>query len=191
MCGNGARCTARFAGTKIKSIQTKAGIIETQVTRDKVSIRLTDPTGIKLDLPVMVNGRRLRVNFINTGVPHTVIFSAGLDKINVPEIGRLIRYHKQFAPRGTNVNFIEVLGKGAIKIRTYERGVEDETLACGTGSVASALIYSLKSGVGNKIMVHTKGGEILAVYFKRGGSHFSEVWLEGRAQVVYKGVYYV
>jgi diaminopimelate epimerase len=139
----------------------------------------------------MVNGRRLRVNFINTGVPHTVILSAGVDKINVPEIGRIIRYHKRFSPRGTNVNFMEILGKNAIKIRTYERGVEAETLACGTGSVACALILVLKTGVKGRVMVHTKGGEVLKVYFKREAHRFREVWLEGKAKIICKGVYYV
>jgi diaminopimelate epimerase len=191
MCGNGARCTAKFAGAKVRSLKTQAGIIKTKIMGDKVSIKLTDPQGIRLDIPVMVNGRLIKVNFINTGVPHAVIFTAGLEKIQVPVIGRFIRYHKQFAPKGTNVNFVVVLNKNAIKIRTYERGVEDETLACGTGSVASALIFALKSKAKDKVMVHTKGGEALKVYFKREGLDFSEVWLEGKAQIAYKGVYYV
>jgi diaminopimelate epimerase len=139
----------------------------------------------------MLNGRELLVNFINTGVPHAVIFTLGLKDLEVSAIGRPIRYHKHFSPRGTNVDFVQVLGDNSIMLRTYERGVEDETLACGTGSVASALVFALKTGAKDKIMVHTQGGEVLRVSFKRKGMNFSEVWLEGNAKIVYKGVYYV
>jgi diaminopimelate epimerase len=187
MCGNGARCAALYLGKNKASIETKAGIIKTQVKGENVKIKLTEPKNIKLDIPIRVNNRNLKVNFIDTGVPHTVIFVEGLDKIDVFNLGRDIRYHKQFAPRGANVNFIEVAGKNAIAIRTYERGVEDETLACGTGSVAAALIFALKANSGNKICVRTKSGEILTVYFKRVANKFSDVWLEGKARIVFKG----
>jgi len=196
MCGNGARCVALFScqtsafSSQLK-IETKAGIIETKVNKDSVKIKLTDPHGLKLDLPIKINSKTLHLNFINTGVPHAVIFVEGLDKIDVNNLGRYIRYHKSFAPKGTNVNFVETINKEAIRIRTYERGVEGETLACGTGSAAGALIFALKAGVKNKINVHTKSGEILKVYFKRVGNKFSDVWLEGKASMVYKGEYYV
>lgn len=198
MCGNGARCVALF---KLSSggvasevnIETKAGIIVSRIKGDCLKIKLTPPRDISLDIPILVNNRRLRVNFINTGVPHAVIFVQGLDKIDVAGIGRGIRYHKQFAPAGTNVNFVEILDKDAIKIRTYERGVEDETLACGTGSTAAALITSLvlQEAGSAKIKVLTKSGETLKVYFKRLKDKFNSVWLEGKAKIVYKGEYYV
>ena len=107
-------------------------------------------------------------------------------------MGRQIRYHRQFAPAGTNVDFIEILNNNSIKLRTYERGVEDETLACGTGAVASALItaYSLQL-TAKEINVYTKGGEILKVYFTRLEDEFKNIWLEGEARIVYKGEYYV
>ena len=129
----------------------------------------------------------MRVNFINTGVPHTVIFAEGLDKIDVFSLGRRIRYHRKFAPAGTNVDFVEVLDNDSIKIRTYERGVEDETLACGTGAVASALTFSLKTNATEKINVETKSTEVLTVYFSRGGNKFNNVWLQGKAQSVFVG----
>jgi diaminopimelate epimerase len=134
----------------------------------------------------------LRANFINTGVPHAVIFVEGLEKIDVAGLGRQIRFHEVFAPKGANVNFVEVADNYSINVRTYERGVEDETLACGTGSVASALLtaYSLKLGAG-KVNVHTKGGEVLKVYFDRAGNDFRNVWLEGKAKIVYSGEYHV
>ncbi|MCX7661320.1 MAG: diaminopimelate epimerase, partial [Candidatus Omnitrophica bacterium] len=162
MCGNGARCVALYIKSKIKKpkirIETKSGIIHSQVDKDNVKIKLTEPKDIKLNIPIKINNRTLKVNFINTGVPHTVIFVEGLEKINVVDWGRLIRFHKRFSPAGTNVDFVEVLNNHSIKIRTYERGVEDETLACGTGAVAGAIISSfnfLTSGY-KKINVQTK-----------------------------------
>ena len=191
MCGNGARCVALYAGERKVKIETKAGIIASEVNDDNVKIKLTDPKNIKLNIPIIVNNRQLKVNFINTGVPHTVIFVEGLDKIDVVGLGRKIRYHQKFAPAGTNVDFVEPINDNSLKIRTYERGVEDETLACGTGAVASSLIFALKTDTGNKINVHTRGSEILKVYFNNNDSKISDVWLEGKARIVHKGVYYV
>ena len=94
----------------------------------------------KLDIPVKVNKRNLKANFIDIGVPHTVIFVEGVDKIDLVNIGRQVRYHRRFRPAGTNVDFVEILSSNSLKVRTYERGVEDETLACGTGAVASAIV---------------------------------------------------
>ncbi|MDD4953953.1 MAG: diaminopimelate epimerase [Candidatus Omnitrophica bacterium] len=192
MCGNGARCAALYSGRRKNiKIETRAGIIEAHVNGNNAKIKLTDPKDIKLDIPIRINSHPLKVNFINTGVPHTVIFVEGLDKIDVRELGRQIRYHGKFKTAGTNVDFVEVLNNDAIKIRTYERGVEDETLACGTGSAAAALIYALRYAPGSvsMIKVHTKGGEILKVYFDRAGDKFKNVWLEGKARIVYTGVY--
>ncbi len=199
MCGNGARCVAFYLNSTLK-IETKAGIIESRINGNNVKIKLTDPKGLKLDIPIRINGRLLKVNFINTGVPHVVIFVEGLDKIDVFNLGRSIRYHKRFAPAGTNVNFIEVLGRDTVRVRTYERGVEDETLACGTGAVASALLYAIRYTLpagrqalyaSGKVNVHTKSGEVLKVYFNRVGNNFKDVWLEGKAKIVYKGEYNV
>jgi diaminopimelate epimerase len=201
MCGNGARCVALFKNSQLMThnsgltIETKAGVIESCVNGNKVKIKLTEPKGLKLDIPIKVNKRTLHVNFINTGVPHTIIFVEGLDKIDVLVLGYSIRYHKRFAPSGTNVDFVEVLNNNSMKIRTYERGVEDETLACGTGAVAAALVRSQKSGVrsqeSGKINVLTKSREILKVYFDKLDDKFRNVWLEGKTGIVYKGEYYV
>jgi len=189
MCGNGARCSVLYIGRRNTELETKAGIIQSQLKGNSVKIKLTEPKDLKLNLPIKVNNRTLQVNFINTGVPHTVIFVADLDKIDVINLGRQIRFHKRFAPQGTNVDFVEALSNKSIKIRTYERGVEDETLACGTGVVASALITNYQLPITNyqKINVHTKSGEILKVYFDKIGDKFRNVWLEGEAKIVYKG----
>ena len=196
MCGNGARCAALFSGKKNARLLTAAGVINTQVCGKQVKIRLTEPKGIKLNIPLKVNGRLIKVNFINTGVPHVVIFVNGIDKLNVVSIGRIIRYHKKFAPAGTNVNFVEEKSGNLIAIRTYERGVEDETLACGTGSTAAALIFALKNNLDNLIKVHTQSGEVLKVFFEKNNfqkekGKFNQVMLEGSAKIVYKGEYYV
>jgi diaminopimelate epimerase len=191
MCGNGARCAALYLGKKRSRLETAAGTIECEINQDNVRIKLTDPKGIKLDVPIKAYGRNLKINLINTGVPHAVIFVEGLDEIHVSSIGRRIRYHKRFAFEGTNVDFVEVLGKDNISLRTYERGVEDETLACGTGAVASAIIFALKSHTPNKVSVMTRGGEPLMVYFRIRGRDFTDVWLEGKAKIVCRGEYYV
>ena len=199
MCGNGARCAALFLARhtpkhskkKLFKIQTQAGIIQAEVSRDKIKVGLTAPKEIKEDLSVRIAGRMMRVNFINTGVPHVVVFGEGLDKIDVKSIGRQLRYHKRFMPRGTNADFVEVKSGDSIAIRTYERGVEDETLACGTGSVAGALIFALKSGCKGHVRVQTRSGQVLKVYFDRIRDKIRNVWLEGEARIVYKGVYNV
>ena len=200
MCGNGARCAAFFASQgkkKTLKIDTKAGFLKAEVDKDSVKITMTTPRLIKLNLALAVNQHPLRVNFINTGVPHTVILCDDVSKIKVFEFGRLLRYHRRFQPAGTNVNFIEPKALDVIKVRTYERGVEDETLACGTGSVASAIIYALKlkeSGLVKKedfsIGVDTASGERLQVEFSIKGNSVTNVSLEGKARVICQGVCY-
>lgn len=207
MCGNGARCVAlwarwrkKTAGDKPKDIKfgTKAGIIETQVVAQKlwkeregiVKVKMVQPRDLKLGLPITIFARRIKTNYINVGVPHTIIFVEGLDKLDVEKIGRAIRYHRMFKPQGTNVDFVEIVNNDYIKIRTYERGVEAETLACGTGVVASAILtsYHLKNVARKiKIRVATKSKEELKVYFQQESDKIDEVWLEGKAYFVYKG----
>ena len=199
MCGNGARCVALFKSPDCRqagkaprhrthlTIETKAGIIESVVAGNEVKIKLTTPKDLKLNIPIKVNGRKIMVNFINTGVPHTVVFVEALEIIDVESIGRQIRYHNVFQPAGTNVNFVEVMCNHSIKVRTYERGVEAETLACGTGSTASALMYALKAGIKNPVKVVTKSQEVLTVYFSIAAAKLENVWLQGQAQLVFKG----
>ncbi len=194
MCGNGGRCAARFAvlegicGPELK-FETGAGIIKAEVKDSTVKLQLTPPKALRLDLEIGLREQKKTVHFIDTGVPHVVLFPKDLDNEPVFEHGRLIRYHEAFSPEGTNVNFVKVTGPSNILIRTYERGVEDETHACGTGAVASALISSVRGLVDPPVEVTTSGGERLKIYFKKDEApDFKEVYLEGKAVLVYSGV---
>jgi diaminopimelate epimerase len=192
MCGNGARCAARFAyirgiAKEKMSFETGAGIIDAEVRGDTVKLRLTEPRAMKVNISVMIEGQPIEVNFVNTGVPHVVIFVQDLDRYDVFNMGRKIRYHKDFQPEGTNANFMEVIDRHTIRIRTYERGVEDETLACGTGAAASALISSSQGLVESPVDVRVKSGETLKIYFHKAGQGFEDIYLEGKANVVYEG----
>jgi diaminopimelate epimerase len=193
MCGNGGRCAARFAfildiAKENLSFETKAGIIDAEVKEDVVKLRLTEPYDLKIDYSIPVQDDSYEVNSINTGVPHVVRFVDDLDSYDVFNYGRLIRYHDEYQPAGTNANFVHVIDGNTIRVRTYERGVEDETLACGTGAVASALISSWKGLVDSPVDVRVKSGETLKIYFERTDSGFEKVYLEGRTKVVYHGL---
>ena len=192
-CGNGYRCVGLYAHELLKfpktmRVETLAGEIKIDVNSKTVKAKMADPTEYreKLEIP-NVGGQTLRAAFINTGVPHVVIFTEGLDQAPVVELGRAIRYHKTFHPRGTNVNFAEVTGKNSLSIRTYERGVEDETLACGTGTVASAMVANLTGRVQTPVRVKTKSGETLIVNFERNKNQVRDVYLEGTTKFVFEG----
>ena len=192
MCGNGARCAARFAylnkiaGPKM-SFETDAGIIIAQVNNDLVKIKMTEPKDLKIDFTIDTDGGPVTASSINTGVPHVVMPVDNIDDVEVVKLGREIRYHEKFAPAGTNVNFYCPISEDKIKIRTYERGVEDETLACGTGAVASALVYANKTNIKSPVSVMTKSGGWLSVYFESKTDAFYNIYLKGDARIIYKG----
>lgn len=191
-CGNGFRCIAKYAREVMDfpatfKFDSGAGIIGANIRGKSITVGLSKPFGLKLRDQIEVEGHRLHYSFLNTGVPHVVIFVEGLKKIDVQTLGRAIRQHKKFKPKGTNVNFVEVSGKDSINVRTYERGVESETLACGTGSTASAIISVLSGFVKSPVQVKTKSGEILTINFKRQGNRISNVTLQGEAHFVYEG----
>lgn len=193
MCGNGGRCAARFATIlgiteESLSFETGAGIIDAKVRGDLVKLRLTDPRDLRVDYHIAIQDDLYEVSSINTGVPHVVRFVDNLDSYDVFSYGRVIRYHEMYQPEGTNANFVRVMDRNTIRIRTYERGVEDETLACGTGAVASALISSWKGLVDSPVVVWVKSGELLKIYFNTTNSGFEKVCLEGRTMVVYQGL---
>ncbi len=195
MCGNGARCAARFAfDRKIApasmSFMTDAGMISAEILGANVKIRLTPPADIRLGMKVGLGGEEVEVHFINTGVPHVVYFVEDGRDVPVAEWGRLIRYHRDFQPAGTNVNFVRRLGGNSLLVRTYERGVEAETMACGTGAVASAIISALKAGVEPPVTVTTSGGARLVIHFSLSGGSLARgdgIFLEGPARTIYHG----
>jgi diaminopimelate epimerase len=193
MCGNGGRCAARFAflngiaGEKV-SFETVAGIIDAEVAGDMVKLRLTDPGSLVIDDEIRIEKTTLFVHSINTGVPHVVHFVRDPDDFDVVATGRAIRHHEHYRPAGTNANFAAVLDGHTLRVRTYERGVEDETLACGTGSVAAALIAAAKGLVEPPVDVRVQSGETLRIHFERTEGGFTKVYLEGTAKVVYQGV---
>lgn len=192
MCGNGARCFARFAnkvsGQKAKiSFETPAGVISAELKDDLVTLRMTEPTDLRLNLDLPMAAENKTVHFINSGVPHVVIAVAKIDDADVRRDGAMIRHHKMFSPNGANVNFIEKRGPSKIAIRTYERGVEDETLACGTGIVASALIFAASEKISSPITVLAKGGDELEVGFETIERGFRNVTLTGPAEFVFEG----
>jgi diaminopimelate epimerase len=191
MCGNGARCVARFAylngiaGPEM-SFETAAGIVEAQVAGESVKIKMTDPSDLKTDYTLELKDRSISVSSVNTGVPHVVMVFDTLDDVEVVKMGREIRFHDVFAPAGTNVNFICPINDDTIGIRTYERGVEDETLACGTGSVAGALIMAGKMKIDAPINVLTRSGGRLKIYYTQKDTAYEDIYLEGDARVIYR-----
>ena len=144
MCGNGARAIAYFAVQcgfpNSLTIETDAGVISATVKEKQVRIEMPEPGDYRPDIQLAIEGKKTTLFHINTGVPHAVIFVPDIESIDVKMTGRLIRHHKKFAPDGVNVDFVEIRDIHTAAIRTYERGVEDETLACGTGAVASAIV---------------------------------------------------
>ncbi|MFH1957712.1 MAG: diaminopimelate epimerase [bacterium] len=189
MCGNGARCAALWANEKLKikneklKIETDAGILQAEVEKiNFVKIKMSEPEGLKLNFPLKTGGKTIKANFVIVGVPHTVIPVKNADKIDVENTGRTVRFHRRFQPEGTNADFVQVLNSGKIKIRTYERGVEGETLSCGTGSTAAAVVLNKLGFVKNRVSVLTKSGESLVIDIKSAG-----VYLTGAAEFVFKG----
>ena len=190
MCGNGARCAARFAyvnGIAGESLtfETDAGIVSGQVSADRAKVKMPDPKDLRLDYSIALASGPLVVSSINTGVPHVVILQDDVEAVDVFGLGREIRNHEAFAPAGANVNFVCRQGSETLAIRTYERGVEDETLACGTGSIASALVCAIKLNWPSPVSLLTRSKEILTIYFAENGGTFSDVYLEGDARIIY------
>ena len=192
MCGNGARCFARYtsrvAGPLEKlSFETPAGVIAAALEGEAVTLQMSDPQDLELGIQLSVLGHEVHCHYVDSGVPHVVVPVPAIADVKVCELGSALRHHKRFSPRGANVNFLERRGESAIAIRTYERGVEDETLACGTGVVASALIFAANEGIEGPISVLVRGGDELQVSFRRDGDRYKNVTLSGPADFVFEG----
>lgn len=195
MCGNGARCFARFVnkleGNSLTetNFETIAGVIRGEFFNDKVRIQLSTPFDLALDETLAFEDRKRLVHSVNTGVPHAVIFVDDVASVDVGALGATIRHHDHFAPTGTNVNFVQIIEPGSLCIRTFERGVEAETLACGTGMVACSIIHNEISNVSSPIRVRVAGGDTLEVGFDRvSEGAYENVTLLGPAEFTFEGI---
>jgi diaminopimelate epimerase len=192
MCGNGARCAARFAhvtgiaGTTL-SFETDAGVVSARIRGERVKVKMPDPSDLKPAYPLKLSERLLEISSINTGVPHAVVMVERVADVDVVSLGREIRFHPAFAPAGTNANFVQRGEGNTIEIRTYERGVEDETLACGTGAIASAIVSAGRFKMNSPVDVRTLSGEYLTIYFDARNDQFKDIYMEGDARIIYIG----
>ncbi|MDE2143783.1 MAG: diaminopimelate epimerase [Elusimicrobia bacterium] len=187
-CGNGSRCGALWAarfgwveGKKFK-LETNRGILDVELTgKGRAQVGMPSPKHFRLGQTLRAGGKTYSVNFTDTGVPHAVVFVPNIDKFNVKSVGRELRFHRAFGKAGANVDFVQVKN-GALMLRTYERGVEDETLACGTGAVAAAAVSFLLGKTKEHVKVKVRGGDTLHVSLLHG-----HTWLEGPGEIVYSG----
>lgn len=171
------------------SFEALGHVYGASVSGDTVMLRMKDPKDIRLNLVLPIGGMSRTVHFADTGAPHVVLIVEDVDGLKeVTSLGRTIRMHDAFSPSGTNVNFVQQAGPNTLKIRTYERGVEEETLACGTGSVAAAIVGGLILGLRQPIEVQVRSGSILTVNFDSGpDGGIRKVDLTGPVKTVFKG----
>lgn len=191
MCGNGARCVAKFAQDlgicdDEMRIETVAGLVEAEFIDHLVRLRMTPPADWRMGLDLSIDGAD-EVDFVNSGVPHAVVRVDDIEATDICGLGSMIRYHEAFAPAGTNANFIQVQADGLIRIRTYERGVEDETLACGTGMCAAALIAGRNAWVTPPVRLTCRSGDELTVDFRLTTDGAEHLTLLGPAMTVFSG----
>lgn len=197
LCGNGARCAIKFA-LNTKRIKDKSARFLSnnseysgEILEDgMIRFNLNPPYDLRKNIQLKAAGKEMKAHFINTGSPQVVIRVADIDKIPVETIGKEIRYLAEFAPGGTNVNFVKIENE-EIHIRTYERGVESETLACGTGSVAAAIICHQTDGIKMPVTILTRSKDKLFVNFDFRNDEFSNVSLTGPVSEVYKGQFQI
>lgn len=193
MCGNGARCVARLAhdlgvAPERMTIETMAGLLGAEMLGVQVRLTMTPPRDWRLAFPLRTGPEETRTaHFVNTGVPHAVVVVEDLEAEDVHRLGAAIRYHEAFRPAGTNANFIQAAPDGTLRVRTYERGVEAETKACGTGMVACGLIAARLGLVRLPVTVIPASGDWLVVDGRAEGEGYAAVTLTGPAEYVYEG----
>jgi diaminopimelate epimerase len=209
MCGNGARCIAMFAfkkgitGKKKFSLEAVEDVYSAEILSDEiVTIGFPEPKEIKTDIKIEADtgsgSKPLNVNFVNVGSDHIVLFlneelnklflsCSNMEKLNIDSIGRILRFHKHFEPRGGNVNFAEILPGCEIRLRTYERGVERETLACGTGIISTGIIAVLKKNISSPVKIKVQSGEVLRVDCRIENGRIFDLSLTGSAKKIGEG----
>lgn len=192
MCGNGLRCFVKWLANLgfIKNplaIEVNDSLYKAFIDHSFVRIEMNAPTDIQWKIPVVFEEHTFEVDHINTGVPHTLLFVDAIETIDLIKIGRFLRFHPLWVPKGTNVTVIQEIEPSHYRIRTYERGVEGETLACGTGAVAAALAATRQGVVRGPVTMHTQSGERLFVDFIVKENCFSNVALTGPAKCMHEG----
>ncbi len=193
MCGNGARCFTAFAMSKglgrkgVLRFLTDAGPMSATASGNLITVEMTPPTDFRLNSEIPLKKGTAIVHYLNTGVPHAVRFVDDISEIDIRKEGAELRRHKAFGPKGANANFAQVDSDGLVRVRTYERGVEDETLACGTGVTATAIAAHLIHEIPRPVRVQVAGGQTMEVDFRPDGESFRQVTLTGPATVVYEG----
>ena len=191
-CANGTRCAARFAfvnviAPKRMTIETDAGVVGAEVEGGAVTLTLPSPRSFQPERPLRVGDRIMHGSFLLVGVPHYVIFVRDeLWSHDIVPLGRALRTHRELAPAGANVNFVSIVDGHSIEVRTYERGVEAETLSCGSGVVASVSTAALWGKVTSPVAVLTRSGITLEVSFALDGGELSDVRLKGDARLIYR-----
>jgi diaminopimelate epimerase len=204
LCGNGTACftywvisSGLLKGPEVK-ILTAAGTAQGKMADEdpqRIRVCVPDPSDLQMDIAIRTNSQEWLLDYVNTGVPHAIAYVNNLDELDVAHLGHDIRWHPQFAPRGVNANFVQTLDVGRIAVRTYEFGVEAETLACGTGSAAAAILTALRQQWPTEFLtgersveVLTRSGDTLQVWFVcKDGSNVTDVCLETRVRPVYDG----
>jgi diaminopimelate epimerase len=192
MCGNGGRCIAMFAfraGYAGPSMRFDAldTVYSAEIAGSTVRLRMKDPSGFRTGLRFPLDRGEVEAAFLDTGSPHLVLFTADLEQVDVLGLGKTLRFRPELAPEGANVNFVRREGPSEIAVRTYERGVELETLACGTGSVAAAVVSSLLGHCVAPVTVRVRSGESLLVRFEKKDDRVTDVVLEGSAHMLFSG----
>lgn len=193
MCGNGIRCLGAFLlelgyPKQAYTIETMERKLSLEFTEKGIKVAMGDPKDIRSHVPLEIEGQNLLCYTLDTGVPHAVVFVDDVEKVHVVALGQKIRYHTSFLPKGTNANFVEKDSPRQISIRTYERGVEDETLACGTGATASALAAALQWNLKAPITVKTRSQDSLEIDFvKNQDQTFTQVSQTGPAHKTFSG----
>lgn len=202
LCGNGVACFVRWAGDdgwgsgQELRVLTSAGVVRGRRSDGSyVRVCIPLPEDMKTDLKVSAGGAKWKCDYVVTGVPHLLVYVDDVSAVDVPHLGGLLRHHEMFAPRGVNANFVQVLGEGSIALRTFEYGVEGETLACGTGSAAAAIMAAQRRRWGKEyfsgerpVLVRARSGDVLRVYFEMVGGEVRDPCVETVVRFLYRGV---
>lgn len=192
MCGNGVRCFVKFVqqvGLKKNSthIETRSRLVTASIQDDEIIVEMGNPTKFQPTITLSFGDQKLDAAYLDTGVPHVVVFVEDIEKIDLASLGPYVRNHPDFAPSGTNLNIAQVGSNQKIKMRTYERGVEGETLGCGTGAAAVAIAAAHKYQIPSPVCIETKSREELVVGFGTTKSGYNNISQSGTAHLVYHG----